>query len=171
MAFNKRSKHPAANDDSNKGKRPDFVIRSRQVHVVVCCMYVLCGPIASNCLLASKDSRHRKADMQEHPALTSDVALAWSVVAHTEDGSAVITSVGEALRFLVDLPERYDGVHWELASISLCFAHQCPDSSRIATRAFLHALETDDLLGTVMRPAADTGSSTSPGHQSAGRSH
>jgi hypothetical protein len=51
------------------------------------------------------------------------------------------------LRYLVHLPAKLDGIHWALASTGLCWAHRNSDAGiEHATRAFDHALRTDELL-------------------------
>ena len=92
--------------------------------------------------------------MPRHPALDSSVLLRCTYVAIDRGRRHVIASVGEALRFLVQLPSHLDGLHWSIASTSLCWAHRQPDAGvPTATEAFENALLTDRLLLEVV-PAA-----------------
>jgi hypothetical protein len=85
--------------------------------------------------------------MSQHPALSSQVVLERTFVARTAIQRDVIATVGEALRFLVKVPAEFDGLHWALASTSLCFAQSDPIAgTHIATRAFANALATDGFL-------------------------
>ena len=92
--------------------------------------------------------------MPRHPALNSSVLLRRTYVAIDRGRYHVIASVGEALRFLVQLPSHLDGLHWSIASTSLCWAHRQADAGvPTATEAFENALLTDRLLLQIV-PAA-----------------
>jgi hypothetical protein len=92
--------------------------------------------------------------MPRHPALQSIVSLRRTYVAFAKGERHVIGTVGEALRFLVRLPRKLDGLHWTLASVGLCWAHKHPESGTgFATEAFEFALISDNLLEEIYAAA------------------
>jgi hypothetical protein len=84
--------------------------------------------------------------MPRHPALQSLVFMRQTFIARCGARYQVIATVGEALRFLIQLPATLDGMHWTLASNGLCWAHRDPAGINHATLAFENALQTDDLF-------------------------
>jgi len=97
----------------------------------------------------------RNRPMSRHPALQSLVFLRRTYVARDDLGEChIITTVGEALRFLARLPVELDGIHWVLASNGLCWAHRQRElGTDFATVAFENALVTDGLLIDALSPA------------------
>jgi hypothetical protein len=86
--------------------------------------------------------------MPRHPALQSLVFLRRTFVAYHPKHQRydVIATVGEALRYLVHLPAKLDGLHWTCASVGLCWAHRSEAGIEHATDAFENALLTDELF-------------------------
>jgi hypothetical protein len=86
--------------------------------------------------------------MADHPALQSSVFLRQTFVAYDPKHRRydVIATVGEALRYLVNLPAKLDGMHWALASNGLVWAHRSEAGVDHATIAFDNALHTDNLF-------------------------
>jgi len=91
--------------------------------------------------------------MPRHPALQSLAFLERTFVARDHRGERhVIATVGEALRFLVRLPDTFDGLHWPATGAVLCAAHRTNDTG-FATAAFRYCLGAHGLLISNVDPA------------------
>jgi hypothetical protein len=75
--------------------------------------------------------------MAEHPALLSRVPLGRTFLVRTPKQWNVVATFGEALHMLCGLPRELDGIHWALASTSLCFAARDPTAGAAPQPALL----------------------------------
>ena len=93
--------------------------------------------------------------MPRHPALQSLAFLRSTFIAYHPKHQRydVIATVGEALRFMVHLPAKLDGLHWTCASNGLVWAYRDGVGIDHATAAFEEALLSDGLMVAAVPPA------------------